>query len=566
VCEGTVAWRCGPDGDLVDPTNCGDSGLVCAPEIGCASCIPGATSCSDGIGTYCSSDGMSEESFECDPMQGLDCQPDGCKGACTPQKLGRRHIGCDFWPTVTANSVWGTWFPFGVLVVNTADQDATIIVTRNEENVGQRSLPPGNADVIELPWIPSLKGPDADDEGQVTPPEVSVLSRSDEGGGAYRLRSDQPVVVTQLNTVRSQDENAVSKGCPPDTNHDTCLSYSNDGSLLLPAHALGLDYVLMGWQAWAMDNGIGMGDFVSMTALEDGTTLVVTPRAPTLAFEGDEPLTVDEPAEFTLDRGDVLQLFTDGVAAGAQWAGSEVSANHPLQVLTGAPCVNVPEGIPTCDHVEETNLPRSMLGKRYLVTAPKDPGGRQRHLVRIHGIENETLVEFDPPTAHKPVTLNAGEVVQLEFPTSTESEIQHFLVSSNHFFGVTQYMVGNQAEPNGPNGPGLEYGDPSQTFVVPTSRYLARYDFALAPGFEHHQVDVIASTGAQVLIDGEAMPSSAFQAIGASGLSVARVEDLSVLAHHELESDKPIGVQIRGYGRFTSYMTPGGVDLRPASQ
>jgi IgGFc binding protein len=571
LCDGTVQWRCDATGGREDPVNCANDDLICVDGLGCAVCVPGSTSCTDGIGTFCTEDGAHDESFACDPMQGLACNPDGCVGACTPQRLGRSHIGCEFWPTVTANSAWGAWFPFGVMVVNTTDEAAAVIVTRGDETIVERSLAPGGMEAIELPWIDDLKGPDADEWGTVIPPTTSVLSKSVDGGGAYRLRSDRPVVVTQFSTMRSNDPDGVANGCPPDPYTGECLSSSNDASLLMPTHALESTHVLMGWHAWRMEpnqNEPGvLGDFVSITAVNDETAVVVTPAFATLPVDNEPPLEPGGPAKFTLERGDVLQLFTNADVAGAQWAGAEVSADQPVQVLTGAPCVNVPDATPTCDHIEESNLPLNMLGKRYMVMAPVAPSGRTRQIVRIHGIEDETLIEFDPSTVHKSITVNQGEVVELDLLKDASDETSpDFLVSSAKRFGVTQYMVGNQADPYDPYATGADLGDPSQTFVVPTSRYLKRYVIALPPGFDEHQVAIMAATGAEVFVDDEAVPSTELRAIGASGLSVARLGALNPSERHELRSDKPFGVQVYGFGKFTSYMVPGGIDLRAASQ
>ena len=564
VCEGTVAWRCDANGGHVDPVDCADDNLICTSGYGCVTCVPGATSCSEGIGTYCSDDGSEETSFVCDPKQGMECTADGCEGACIPQKIGRKHTGCDFWPTVTANPAWSDWFAFGVMVVNTSEEDAHIIVTRGDETIAERTVAGSGVEIVELPWVDSLKGPDADDGGTVTPPSASVLSSTQDGGGAYRLRSDHPVVVTQFNTLQGSNEEGPNQGCPA-SNEGTCLSYSNEASLLMPAHALDSTYLLMGWRAW-QDKGIG--DFVTITATNDDTEVEVSASSPGLALEGGEPFEPGEPYTFSLSEGDVLQLFTDASVGGAQWAGAELNANYPVQVLTGAPCVNVPESAPTCDHLEETNLPSKMLGKRYMVMAASAPNERLRHVVRIHGVEDDTVVEFDPAGVHAAVTLNRGEVVDLDLPKDAEPtpESADFLLSSTRVFGVTQYMVGNQAEPYDPYATDADLGDPSQTFVVPTSRYLKRYEVALAPGFEQHRLDIMAATGAEVLLDDEPISSESFQAIGASGMSVTRVTGLEAGTRHVLRSDQPFGVQIRGFGPFTSYMVPGGVDLRLPSQ
>jgi hypothetical protein len=87
---------------------------------------------------------------------------------------------------------------------------------------------------------------------------------------------------------------------------------------------------------------------------------------------------------------------------------------------------------------------------------------------------------------------------------------------------------------------------------------------AVPSGFTHHQLDIVAATGVEVYLNDEPIASDSFQAVGASGFSVARL-GAPALTRLELRSDKPFGLQLYGFGKFTSYMAPGGVDMRISS-
>ena len=76
-------------------------------------------------------------------------------------------------------------------------------------------------------------------------------------------------------------------------------------------------------------------------------------------------------ATVNLMRGDVLQLFSKGTNISQQWAGSKVTATHPIQVITGSGCANVPDATTACDHLEEIVLPAETLGQTYAVTVPR---------------------------------------------------------------------------------------------------------------------------------------------------------------------------------------------------
>ena len=574
TCKGDTAWTCTASGTLANPTDCASSehsGKSCVDGLGCVVCEPGTGSCENGEAWYCTPDGANVITFTCDPLQGMECKANGCVGSCAPSNVGRSHVGCDFWPTVTPNSVWGEWFSFGVVVTNATSDEAHVVITRGQETIVARDLEAEGFAMIELPWVDELKGPEADMTGAVSGPVASVWSTNSDGGGAYRLRTDRPVTVVQFNTLNASNPNGVANGCPADAKSNECLSYTNDASLLVPTSALGSAYEAIGWHAWHFEQGtlgpLNMGDFLSVTATEPSTTVTITPRSTSLALAGEDPLEPGKEHHFTLQQGDVLQLFTEGKASEQQWSGSPIRADHPIQVLTGAACVNIPDTAPTCDHVEEWVPPLSMLGKRYLVSSPTTPSGRGRYVVRVHGLTEGTVVTFDPSTVHKPVTLTAGETLEMEVEPTLEGDgfPSDFLVTSDQVFAITQYMVGHGVQPYVPDIPGADMSDPSQTVLVPTSRFVKSYALALPPGFDEHRITIAASTGSEVRVNDEPIASSQFTAVGASGLSVARLAGLAGGKRYVLTGDSAFGVQVFGYGKLTSYMFPGGMDLRPGS-
>src|ERR1041384_5928243 len=76
LCNGSTALRCG-DRDVVQRVDCAQTGLTCAPGVGCRACVPDAISC-DGSARYqCSSDG-SERTLLQTCAEGLQCSKDGC--------------------------------------------------------------------------------------------------------------------------------------------------------------------------------------------------------------------------------------------------------------------------------------------------------------------------------------------------------------------------------------------------------------------------------------------------------------------------------------------------------
>jgi len=545
-CDGDVAITCSADGMVSTQQDCAESGEICSSPYGCRVCTAGTETCSDGVARRCSDTGDAWTEFACnDPHQGMSCEPDGCKGPCSPGALVLGNVGCEFFPTVTANSVWRDWFGFAAVVANTSSEPAEIFVNRGALDVATATVAGNSAQVIELPWVLPLKGQDASPTTIPVPPAASVL----EDVGAFRLRSTRPVSVYQFSALRYENSDGAATGCPS-AGSDGCFSYTNDASILLPTHALTGNYTVVGYRAMST-----MQEFIAVTATKDGTVVEVRPTSAVMSGTDFGTLAANDVGTFTLDTGDVLQLFTSG-GSGASLSGTQITATggEPLQVLSGIPAANIPNGVCCSDHIEEIVPPVETMGQSYIVTMPRTPEGgtsepTEMATVRVHAVVDDTTISFDPPLAATTV-LDQGDVFEL--PTIT-SDVQ---ISADQPFSVTQYM-------HGANDAGD--GDPSQTVAIPTEQFRDRYVFVAPSDYDLNRVNVIAPSGASITLDGEAVPSSAFSAVGASGHSVARLP-LDKVDIHTIEGDQPFGIMVYGYGAYTSFMYPGGMLLEQIAE
>jgi hypothetical protein len=546
-CEGNVARRCESSGQLGEAVDCKNNGGICTDLLGCVACVPGKQSCKDGIGSWCRANGT-EARFDCDPEQGMVCAPDGCTGACSGPELADTYLGCDYYPTVTLNPVW-SGFSFAVAVANAGKSAARVIVTRGTNAVEQSSVEPGALKVITLPWVAELKGGD-EDACRVPPaPGATRIVKT----GAYRLRTDQPVTVYQLSPLTYQMDPAPS-ACPVGTKCPggvipQCFSYTNDASLLLPATALSGNYTTLGWPA-AKDRA----GFVAVTATRDGTTVDVFGSG---AFAAGAGIDAAGTGTVTLDRGDVLELVSKsdgpGTAFGSDLSGTRIRASAPVQVLSGHSCGNVP--MPTtgaCDHLEDAALPSETLGSEYYVTFPAAVASVSPHVVRITAVKADTQLTFEPASVSAPVTIGPDKP-----PFELKSVSSDFKVSATGPILVAQYMQGQDSVES-------HSGDPSLAFAVPAAQYRTSYLFVASKTYDSNFVNVIAPAGATVTLDGSAIAASSFTPIGGSGHGVARVE-LSQSEVHEIESPRAFGIVVYGYGLYTSYMYPGGLDLKRIS-
>ncbi len=543
ICEGSAARTCDEAGVLGPAEECAPGD--CVAGTGCVACAPAAATCENGIATGCSQDGTQKISFECDPAQGMVCNPDGCVGACTPTNLGTSYVGCEYWPTVTRNSVWKDSFQFAVAMASTTSDPTTITIDGPGFNY-TTTLLGYETKTLDLPWVDTLKGPDGDNTGAATPPTENAR------GQAYRLRSDRPIVAYQFSPL--EYENTTNPPQCPNLVFNHCYSFTNDASLLLPTNALTGDYFVVGYRT------VFVGDFLAITSTADNNeiTLKAGPRTTTLPGEGVD-LAKNEVVTFTLQRGEVLELFTKGSSLTQQWSGSTIQATFPVQAITGSPCAIIPNDTVACDHLEESVLPAETLGTEYVVTIPRTPSGLSgtpnggMHTVRIHGVVDGTSLTYDPPAIDSDTTLKSGDINELV------SVVDDFVVTANLPFAVTHYMHG-QGDPTVVDQ-GVGEGDPSQSIAIPTAQFRKDYTFIAPISFDTSYVNIIAKVGTTVELDGALISGSAFDQVGSSDWAVARVE-LNKTGGHRAQSEEAFGIVVYAYGQYTSYMYPGGMDLK----
>jgi IgGFc binding protein len=543
TCDGQIAKACNGGGEQ----DCSKLGEVCTEDFGCVTCLPGEQgSCSNGVGKFCLADGSGYETFDCDPVQGMQCDPDGCKGSCAPPALADSYLGCDYYPTVTPNPVW-SGFDFAVAVANAGQSATTVHVTRGATAVKTLSVAPGALQVIKLPWVSELKGGDVD--ACQTPPEPGVTRIVQ--GGAYRLRTDQPVTVYQLSALEYQISPAPAQ-CPlgencPGGQGNECLSYSNDASLLLPATTLTDDYASIVWPSTNKRSG-----FLAVTATQDATQVQLFGNGQFAAGAG---IAASGNGTVTLNRGDVLLALADHSVApgsyGADISGTRIKASHPVQVIGGQSCANIPTATTdACDHIEHAMLPVETLGNDYLVTFPAALASTSPHVVRIEAIQSNTHLTFDPSSISAPTTLQPASA-----PLELDNVTKDFRVTSDKPLLVVQFMQGQASVPSGS-------GDPSMAVDVPTAQFRKSYIFFASSTYDTNFVNIIAQSSAAVTLDGSVVPTSEFSSIGASGYSVARHQLTGSSEVHTIKSDAGFGILVYGYGRYTSYMYPGGLDLK----
>ncbi len=500
--------------------------------------------------------GDGDSSFQSDGLSFGDTKGsgDGTIGiaTCADAAAAKSYVGCDYWPTVTGNNVWSI-FDFAAVVANASTQAAQITITGPNGFNQTGSVPAGQLQKFYLPWVNSLKGPDTNGDGTAIPMTASVIAH----GGAYHLVSTVPVSVYQFNALEYKPSggppNKDWSACPNDSFAGIqCFSYSNDASLLLPSTAMTGNYRVMGQRGWSESGTPIMGPFFAITATANGTSVTVKTTAASQVLAGGTIPAQNGVGTFTLslNAGDVAEIVGQ-TGDQVDFSGSLITATAPVQVITGLPCVNQPEGTAACDHIEESVFPAETLGQHYVVTVPTSPGGSPiGHIVRVFGNVDGTTLTYNPSKpAGCPAALNAGQVVDCGQVTAD------FEIKGNNAFGVGSYSLGGTlVDPV--NGD----GDPDQSFAIAVEQYRTAYIFLAPIDYDLNYVDIVGPTGVSVTIDGGNV--GAFKAIGSSGFGVSRFKlGAGNAGAHTLASTAPVGIQVMGYGSYTSYQYPGGSDL-----
>ncbi|HMI82504.1 MAG TPA: IgGFc-binding protein, partial [Polyangiaceae bacterium] len=557
VCEGNVAKVCDGQGGYSSTVTCATE---CKDGLGCVTCVPNASSCASLMATVCDATGTNESTFAC-TGPGMSCDADGCHGECSPASLGMGYQGCEFWPTVTPNPVWAGragdagptgGFHFGVLIGNVSSTNSASVTISGPGTEQSFTLDASESRAVTLDWVPDLKGPDWEVPYQPGNPTQSVKK----AGGAYRVVSNRPITVYQLNSLENEIPDV--RGCPSVAGASAnCFSYSTDGSLLLPAHVLSSHYVVAGFHAWHKDfatlpgptsGRLNMGDFISITALQAGTEVTVQLRPNQGVLSGpDLPRPTAENAMiFTMAASQVVQLFTPGTTRSDSFSGTDIKTKDgkPVQVLSGVGCVNIFEDESPCGHIEDSVLPYDALGKDYVVPmlatgSTADAGTPIAQMIRVQSVADGTAITFEPKGVVNSVTLSRGATLDVNLTTDMR-------ISSPTPFAVTHYLSGRSVS----SRMSESIGSPNQLTVAPVVQFRTSYAFVVPSQqlFATNYLTIIAPTGAAVSLDAQAVAREKFLAVGASGMSVARVPVVGATRVHTLTSDKAVGIVVFGIG------------------
>lgn len=601
-CDGTTFYLCDSTGREVLVEDCAQrsDAPVCVDGYGCRACQPDSKRCSADAKQIetCAADGTAYAASEDCTTSGGVCDSGLCVERCTNEAS---YLGCSYLAVPLANSQLDASFPYAVVLANPQSYAVTATITGGSlGSPKQVLLEPrgmsGDVQTVELPWVSKLlqKRSQCYQSG-ATDPLDCVARSADVPGGAYQIKSDGPIAAYQFNPLRYVQTGLSLK-----------YSYSNDASLLLPEVALGKHYLALTYGNWSNETlgpysenvTLIHGGLVAIAATTNATTVTVQLTATVYDPANESAELAPGTYDFTLDRGEVLQLL--GKKGSEDLTGTRIVASSPVATFVGHDCTQIPDGRPACDHLEEQLLPQQAWGKAYAVSPLRVRSADEVSVVRILSQSSNNQLAFDGITPPPACAAPLGNGQWCEFESATP-----FQVSAAGSFLVAQFMRGQGDPPHKDEicvlhksdsecaaftgGPqqwcSVHYtdplcegyikwcsynpshascqGDPGMVFEAPIAQYRSSYDLLVPSTYPVNRLNVVAPTGSNVTLDGTPLPTVTDvqkSTIGA-GFDLYVLPVSSGRHHLDAADGSRFGVKVYGVATYTSYVYAGGLDL-----
>jgi hypothetical protein len=566
-CVGRDVVSC--TGGVMTPVSTCMAPEVCAPGIGCASCIPGYASCEGADTLRCRADGSGFD-FESTCPEGEVCYAggavSGCTNACAAAAMNRSNLGCEYWAVDLDNEYASTILgendaagaQFAVVLANPSDTAARVTVEVNDAPLGS---PPALREVftgvVRARNVLQIDLPKREVDGS-TPAGHSDGPGTFVSSNAYRVTTDFPVVAYQFNPIIQQ--------------------FSNDASLLIASTGLDTHYRVLGWPtanpiAVFPMPGLPDHSFVTIVGIEPGTEVTVTLGGAIVAGGSVPATAAGGTVTATLGPFDVLNLESDGIPG--DLTGTVVTSSAPVAVFSGGergiapidtsriplPPGGEPESVCCTDHLEEQVFPTSAWGSQFVLThspVRSNTSWVEPDIYRIIADRETTTVTTNLEGEDASFTLAPGAWHEFYAQRS-------IVLSADHPVSIEQILVSQQFLPSWRPGAG---GDPTMTLFPPYEQFRERYVFLTPTTFTEDYVVVALPEGASVIIDGLDVQGDEFQT-RCTYEDAGLIEGVNYIAAtctvedgpHELRSDQPVGLMVYGYYNVGSYGYAAGTNL-----
>jgi hypothetical protein len=245
--------------------------------------------------------------------------------------FGPTNIGREFWVSFPANWEYAAAKKYVRLYMTSS------VRTRVAVYVGPKLLDsgytvPNDLRTVDIDQL--LAQVFVRDDATPTPPDSVYVNR------AIHIVADDPIVVYGINRTTA----------------------TSDGMMLLPAAALGHEYVVASARDVADGTIQRLPSQYMVIAPFDSTTVTLVNPMDSPNHKAGESFTV------TMNRGDVFSSMSVGFHG--DLSGALIRADKPVAVTAGENCTYLPdERYPSCDHICEMLFPVSAWG-RYFKSVP----------------------------------------------------------------------------------------------------------------------------------------------------------------------------------------------------
>ena len=316
------------------------------------------------------------------------------------------------------------------------------------------------------------------------------------------------------------------------------IPFTTDAYTALPTSVDGTSYTVL-----AFGYGQGGNSEFSVVATQNGTKVTITP-----SVEGAEAQPAGTPFTVTLNQGQEYQLTA--AVNPEDLTGTKITATAPVAVFGGQRCANIPTNeFVACDYVVEQNTPESAWGTSFLTVPLK---------TRLNGDDFEVVA--DQSETH--VKLNGSLVATLAAGQKYAQEVAGDAEwSSDKPVALAQYSNSSSYDNT--------TGDPFMIGVPPYQQFETEYTVTTPVNSStvfgnYINLTVPKSAVGLVKVDGTAVPSAEYSAIGSSGFYGAEVS-VEPGSHVITGNGQPFGVSSYGFSEYNGYGYFGGMSLAPVA-
>ncbi|MBX3251959.1 MAG: IgGFc-binding protein [Myxococcales bacterium] len=527
--------------------------------------------------------GLEEERVVAECPVGKGCGVDTCVDACTSAALSKGSVGCSFWTLPPDDVDFGAGGCFAALIANTWDVPVNLTAEYGPDPIDisqsiytvatpnphagpvyarlSGPLPPGDVAVVFLAHAEVRAGTATPlcPKGTVPALKTDPIRHGTTRTKAFHLKADAPISAYSIFPY-----GGAASELPAST-------------LLLPVSSWDTGYFAVSTAKFGESTTSKLDRrTLQIVSNEDDTKVSMRPTVDISQGDGVAPAVAGEVVEWTLSKGEVLQITQN-----RSTSGSPIAASKPVGVFGGSPCAFLPVAVNWCDLTHQQIAPFAQWGTSYALVPflPRISAvtGAPRETVpwSFVGAVDGTVLTYDPvkpPGA--PETLSAGEVATFQ----TDAIVTVKSQDAKHPFHAAVYMTGAENGGGSPFG-GRTLGDPEFVNVVPSEQFLDRYvfftDFTFpetsltlvrrktAAGFAPVRLECAGEVGGWKPLDASGEFEFTWVRLTSGGIPQRFDGGPCGYGRHEASSDGPFAVYVWGIGKDASYGYAGGMGARP---